>query len=92
MQVSDGCNEDVVEKLEAQFNNIIVTEEAANPEITQKEIALALMESLGCVLLNITCPDCRRLNKKMIEAMMPRILRDAMKEAAQYPQPSEHVH
>ena len=92
MKISNHGNIEVAETLYAQIKQIIVVTEKANPEVTQKDIIFALLESVGDVLLDITCPDCRRLNKKLIERMLPMILRDAMKEAAKYPQLSEHTH
>lgn len=92
MKASGDCDEQVVETLHARFHETIAAADVANPEITQNEITLALLVTLGEVLLNISCPGCRRLNKKHIERMLPTVLRDAMKQAAQNPQSSEHVH
>ena len=92
MKVSGDFDEQVVETLHAQIHEIIRATDAANADIIQNEIIQALLITLGEVLLNISCPDCRRLNKKLIERMLPTVLRDAMKQAAQNPQSSEHVH
>jgi hypothetical protein len=60
---------------------------AANPEFTLHDISVALLVSLGDVLISTECPDCRRLSKKSIEKMLPPVLRHAM-----LPQLNEHVH
>ena len=86
MKVSNGA-------LYSRLTEAITKTKVEFPDLNQKEIALALMLHLGEVLLNIDCPGCRRVHKKWIEEILPRILRDAMTEAARYPtQSSDHRH
>jgi hypothetical protein len=61
-------------------------------DIEEGEIIAALLVSLGDMLLNIECPDSRRLHKKHIEKALPSLLREVMKYAASTPQLGEHVH
>jgi hypothetical protein len=94
MKISNDCNIELAQTLQVQIGQIIEATANANSELTQKEIIFSLLASLGDVLINIDCPDCRRINKKIIERLLPTFLRAAMMEAAQSPhhQSSEHVH
>ena len=67
-------------------------EHVTENDITDIEIIMSLLLNVGDVLISIKCPDCRRLNKKNIERMLPSVLRDAMRYAASMPQHDEHVH
>lgn len=42
----------------------------ANPDFTSYDISYALIQHLGTVLINIACPDCRKLHKKNIEKVL----------------------
>jgi hypothetical protein len=78
MRIDERCELKVTDTLYEQLGDIIFH----HPDITHKEALLALAETIGTVLLNIDCPDCRRLSAKLVKEMMPRIVRDAMTQAA----------
>lgn len=86
MNISDDCDFEVVNSLRHQIQQTITAS-----EFTHKEILIALQKSIG-VLFTIPCPGCRRVTKKSIEKSLPQILRYVMKEAAQQPQSSGHIH
>jgi hypothetical protein len=54
----------------------------ANDELTHGEIIDACMEIIGSVLINIECPGCRKVTRASIKKTLPRILADAMTQAA----------
>lgn len=91
MEASNDVNAEVVEKLTAQINNVF---EAADrtKNLTPGEIILTLLTMLGELLANIDCAGCRRQTRKEIERLLPQFLREAMIQAAQNPQVSDHVH
>lgn len=83
---------DNVEMLSTEIGQTIGKVLKANDDITDIEIIMALLLNVGDVLISIECQGCRRLHKKNIEKLLPSVLRDAMKYAAQQPQHDEHVH
>jgi hypothetical protein len=54
----------------------------ANHDLMHGEIIDACLEVISNVVINIECPGCRKVTRAFIKKELPRILTDAMAQAA----------
>jgi hypothetical protein len=78
MRATDEFSAEAMNTLLNEFTKSI----QANYEYTNTEIVYACLNTIASVLVNIECPDCRKLTLAHIEEKLPRMMAEAMEQAA----------
>jgi hypothetical protein len=65
---------------------------SGDPDLTAKEAMTALVFAMGSIVLNMESADCRRVHAKIAGDLTPKVLRDAMEQAANGSPNSLHCH
>jgi hypothetical protein len=78
MLVTDDCSAEAMGSLINEFTKSI----QANYQLTHTEIIYACLGTIVSVLINIECPDCRKLTLATIQEKFPPMLANAMAQAA----------
>jgi hypothetical protein len=90
MEVSNDLNMRVADELASRIDNML----NADPDLTQREIFTACLMVMCGALASIECPDCRRINVKMLKQEWARMIKAALDYNAEEINigSSEHVH
>jgi len=80
-------DEDIGEKLCDVLSEVVFD----HPDLSHSEALLALQLTIGLVLVNIECPDCRKHAAKATAKTIKRIIADALKQAAKHDAMASHA-
>jgi phage FluMu protein Com len=87
MIVSDEMNHRVANELATQIDKLL----DADPDLTQREIFTACLMVMCGALASIDCPDCRRINARMLKKELPHMIKAALQHETGV-SGGEHVH